>query len=64
MDGIQRKRVGLRVTISLFNSRCYSHQIRLWKHPKRIRIIEIVTFTLMRGSLLNLFHIKIHIGQN
>ena len=38
---LQLKRMGFRATNSLFNPRCFSHQICLSKHPKRIRIIDI-----------------------
>lgn len=58
MDGPLVEKNGTMVTISLCNPRCYSHQIHLRKHLERIRITEIVTSILMRGSLSNIFHIK------
>ena len=35
-----------------------SYQCNFWKPPQRIRITKVVTSTLMRGFLPNLFHIK------
>ena len=58
MDGPSVEKNGTAGNCFPFNPQCYFHQIRLEKHPERIRIIETVTFALMRGSLPNLFHIE------
>ena len=48
MDGPSVEKNGTTGNYFPFNLQCYSHQIRLVKHPERIRIIETITSERIR----------------